>query len=62
LYEGEERFDFIYRSAPGRGISATIGAQEGTGEGAYRRVEWSCNTQSSIQAGDRLIFDRSTCP
>jgi hypothetical protein len=62
LYEGQQRFDFIYRSAPGRGISATIGAQEGTGEGGYRRVEWSCNVANSIQSGDRLIFDRGTCP
>jgi hypothetical protein len=62
LYEGEPRFDMIYRSAPGRGISATIGAQEGTGTGGERWVQWSCNTANSIQGGDRLIFTRETCP
>jgi hypothetical protein len=62
LYEGQQRFDFIYRSAPGRGVSATIGAQEGTGDGTFRRVEWSCNVANSIQSGDRIIFDRGPCP
>jgi hypothetical protein len=62
LYEGQQRFDMIYRSAPGRGISATIGAQEGTGTGGERWVQWSCNSPNSIQGGDRLIFDRGTCP
>jgi uncharacterized delta-60 repeat protein len=62
LYEGEDRFDFIYRSAPGRGISATIGAQQATGQAPDQWVQWSCNTSNSIQAGDRLIFDRPSCP
>jgi hypothetical protein len=62
LYEGQERFDLVYRSAPGRGQSATIGAQEGTGQGGQRWVQWACDTPNSIQAGDRLIFDRPTCP
>jgi hypothetical protein len=61
LYEGQPRFEMIYRSAPGRGLSATIGAQEGTGTG-QRWVQWSCNSSGSIQAGDRLTFDRRTCP
>jgi hypothetical protein len=60
LYEGQPRFDVIYRSAPGRGDSATIGAQEAIGKVA-RWVQWSCDT-AVIQAGDRIIFDRRTCP
>jgi hypothetical protein len=61
LYEGQPRFDVVYGSVPGRGASATIGAQESTGGGGNRWVQWSCN-QLSVQLGDRLAFDRRTCP
>ena len=61
LYEGQQHFDFVYRSAPGRGVGATIGAQEGNGQGGMRSIQWSCNTVS-IQAGDRLSFTRPSCP
>jgi hypothetical protein len=59
LYEGQPRFDFVYGDVTQRGFSATIGAQDWPI--ASHVVQWSCNTQS-IQPGDRLIFDRRTCP
>jgi hypothetical protein len=60
LYEGQPRFDIIFRSPPGQGSGATVGVQEGTGTG-LRWMQWSCN-QNTIQSGDKLVFNRQTCP
>jgi hypothetical protein len=58
LYEDQSRFDIIYGAVPERGSSATIGVQ---GIPSTRYTQFSCNT-ASLQPGDRLRFDRSTCP
>src|SRR5205823_3048056 len=61
LYEGQNRFDFVYGQVSDGGASATIGVQRGAnggGTGAF--TQYSCNIASAGQ-GLRLTFTLQPC-
>ncbi len=52
LYEGQERFDLVYGTAPGGGTEVTVGAQKGQGA---TFTEFECH-QNALRNGMALIF------
>jgi hypothetical protein len=48
LYEGQQKFDFIYGQVDQGGSSATIGVQKDTGTSS---AQFACNTAGSVSSG-----------
>ena len=59
LYEGQQRFDFVYGQTRGGGYSTTIGVQHGSGAGGAF-TQFACN-QSNVVPSGRLITFTRTC-
>src|SRR5207249_5501336 len=57
LYEGQDRFDFVYAQVINVGSGATVGVQQEAG--SY--TQYSCNT-SSLSDGKLLSFTLATPP
>lgn len=62
LYEGQDRFDFVYGEVAGSGNQATVGVQRRTGGGAWGSfTEVSCGSPV-LQSGLQITFRPQTCP
>jgi hypothetical protein len=59
LYEGQDRFDFIYGITDQGGGVATIGVQRDTGS---QFTQYECDTAGSVTPGLRLTFQIVDCP
>ncbi|MFL5734776.1 MAG: dockerin type I repeat-containing protein [Chloroflexia bacterium] len=57
LYEGQDRFDFVYASVINGGNSATAGVQRNTNQ----YTQHSCNS-SALSSGLQLAFTEESCP
>ncbi|HYP39630.1 MAG TPA: S-layer homology domain-containing protein [Chloroflexia bacterium] len=58
LYEGQQRFDFIYGQISDNGQGVTVGVQKDTGQ---RYTQYECNT-GGLSQGLQLTFMMQVCP
>jgi hypothetical protein len=58
LYEGQPKFEVIYGQTR-NGFSATVGVQQDNGAAHYTQYE--CDTNGTIQPGQKLTFDLRAC-